>query len=102
MVLNVDGSCLGNPGRAGFDGLIRNGYGVWIVGFSGFLGIANNTLAELMVLYHELKIARAHGYCRFVCYSDSKTVLDLVTKGYNNYHCYAAIIVNIQDLLKLD
>ncbi|PNX83362.1 ribonuclease H [Trifolium pratense] len=84
MVLNVDGSCLGNPGRAGFGGLIRNGGGEWIVRFSGFLGIANNTLAELMTLYHGLKIARASAYHRFFCYSDSKTVSDLVTKGEGN------------------
>jgi hypothetical protein len=29
-------------------------------------------------------------------------MLDLVTKGYNNCHCYAAVIANIQDLLELD
>ncbi|XP_045810247.1 uncharacterized protein LOC123904656 [Trifolium pratense] len=78
MVLNVDGSCLGAPGRAGFGGLIRRGSGDWIVGFSGFLGVADNTYAELMI------------------------VLDLVTKGYSNFHCYDAVIANIQDLLKLD
>jgi ribonuclease HI len=66
------------------------------------LGISNNTLDELMTLYHGLKIARASGYHRFFCYSDSKTVLDLVTKGYNNYHCYVIVIANIQDLLELD
>ncbi|PNX61434.1 ribonuclease H, partial [Trifolium pratense] len=80
MVLNVDGSYLGSPGRAGFGGLIRKGSGECIIGFSGFLGIANVILAELMALYHGLKIARASGYNHRFCYPDSQTVLDLVLK----------------------
>jgi ribonuclease HI len=102
VVLNVDGSCLGDPGRAGFGGLFRYGDGEWISGFSGYLGIANNTFAELMALYHGLKIAREAGNNRLFCYSDSKTVLDLLSTDMNSFHCYAATIANIQDLLKLE
>ncbi|MCH79848.1 hypothetical protein A2U01_0000607 [Trifolium medium] len=47
----------------------------------GYLDIANNTLAELMALYHGLKIA---------------------SKERNSFHYYAATIANIQDLLKLE
>ncbi|GAU39885.1 hypothetical protein TSUD_69330 [Trifolium subterraneum] len=102
VVLNVDGSCLGDPGRAGFGGLFRKGDGEWIRGFSGYLGVTNITLAELMAVYHGLKIAREAGYNRLFCYSDSKTVLDLLSKERNSFHCYAAIIANIQDLLVLE
>jgi ribonuclease HI len=76
----VDDSCLGNSGRADFGVLIRNGGRDWIFGFSGFLGITNNTLGELMSLYHGLKIARASNYHHFFRYFDSKNMLDLVTK----------------------
>ncbi|MCI22455.1 ribonuclease H protein, partial [Trifolium medium] len=51
----------GDPERANFGGLIRHGDGKWIIGFSGYLGIANNTFPELMALYHGLKIAREAG-----------------------------------------
>jgi hypothetical protein len=34
-----------------------------------------------MALYHGIKIARASDYHGFFCYFDSKTMLDLVTKG---------------------
>ncbi|GAU33259.1 hypothetical protein TSUD_333820 [Trifolium subterraneum] len=102
VVLNVDGSCLGDPGRAGFGGLFRKGDGEWIRGSSGYLGVTNITLAELMAVYHGLKIAREAGYNRLFCYSDSKTVLDLLSKERNSFHCYAAIIANIQDLLVLE
>lgn len=41
-VLNVDGSCIGNPGRAGFSGLLRTTEGEWMIGFYGFLVIGDN------------------------------------------------------------
>ena len=37
--LNVDGSSRGNPGLAGFGGLIRSDNGRWLLGFHGFLGV---------------------------------------------------------------
>jgi len=43
----VDESCLGD-GRAGAGGLIRRGDGSWVTGFNDFIGIGNNTYAELL------------------------------------------------------
>jgi len=36
-ILNVDGSCIGNPSRAGFGGVIRNNSGNYVSGFSVFI-----------------------------------------------------------------
>jgi ribonuclease HI len=102
FVLNVDGSCLGDSGRAGFGGLVREGDGSWIIGFSGFLGISNITFAELMAIFHGLKIARERGYKRIHCYSDSQTVVDVISKDLNSFHCYAAVIASIKDLLQME
>ncbi|GAU16251.1 hypothetical protein TSUD_298830 [Trifolium subterraneum] len=41
MILNVDGSSIGNPGVSGFGGLLRNSDGGWIHGFAGNIGISN-------------------------------------------------------------
>ena len=41
MILNVDGSSLGNPGVSDFGGLFRNEDGVWIHGFAGNIGFSN-------------------------------------------------------------
>ena len=79
FVLNVDGSCLCD-GRAGAGGLIRIGDGNWVTGFSGFMGIANNTYAELMTLFFGVKLANNMGCNQVCCYSDSKTIIDIVTK----------------------
>jgi ribonuclease HI len=47
IMLDVDGSCLGNPRNVGYSGLIRDINGSWLVGFSGFAGIGTNLLGEL-------------------------------------------------------
>lgn len=49
-ILNVDGSNLGNLGKSGMRGLIRNANGDWIIGFTGFLGIHDNLFVEIMTL----------------------------------------------------
>ncbi|MCI04514.1 ribonuclease H protein, partial [Trifolium medium] len=72
--------------------------GIWISGFSGYLDIANNTFVELMTLYYGIKIAREASYNRLFCYSDSKTVLNLISKDRNLFNCYATTIANIQDM----
>lgn len=57
IILNVDGSCFGNPGRAGFGGVLRNQDGVWIQGFCGYAGIYNNIHVELLAIHHGLLLA---------------------------------------------
>jgi len=48
--VNVDGSSFGNPGNAGFGGLLRNDIGVWLHGFSESCGRASTLLAELSAI----------------------------------------------------
>ncbi|GAU21723.1 hypothetical protein TSUD_328480 [Trifolium subterraneum] len=57
MILNVDGSSIGNPGISGYGGLIRNADGAWIHGFFGNLGVTNILHAELMAIYKGLLLA---------------------------------------------
>jgi ribonuclease HI len=98
----VDGSYLGDSDRAGAGGLIRSGDGSWLIGFSCFLGKADNTYAELMALYHGLNLAMYNGYTYICCYSDSKSVIDLISKSIDRSHCYASVIENIKNLINLD
>ncbi|MCH81431.1 RNA-directed DNA polymerase (Reverse transcriptase), partial [Trifolium medium] len=51
MILNVDGSSIGNPSIFGFGGLIRNADGAWVHGFYGNLGVTNILHAELMAIF---------------------------------------------------
>ena len=50
MILNVDGSALTNPGKAGFGGLIRKHDGSFQLGFFGSVGISNILHAEIQAL----------------------------------------------------
>ncbi|KAK7269022.1 hypothetical protein RIF29_21737 [Crotalaria pallida] len=57
VVLNVDGSVMGNPGAAGFGGLVRTNEGKWLCGFAGHFGTSNNIHMELLAIYQGLVIA---------------------------------------------
>ncbi|KAK2412910.1 putative MO25 protein [Trifolium repens] len=64
MILNVDGSSIGNPGISGFGGLIRNADGAWVHGFFGNLGITNILHAELMAIYRGACVSKPKGLRR--------------------------------------
>jgi ribonuclease HI len=94
--LNVDGSSLGNLGVSGFGGLLRNDNGAWILGFVGNIDFSNIFHAELLAMYHGLEVTN------LVCYSDSKTAINLIFATVNDWHHYAPIIRNIHELLARD
>ena len=59
--LNSDGSALGNPGRAGGGGVIRDHNGKWLKGYARSFGSTNNCMAELWALRDGLLLARDMG-----------------------------------------
>lgn len=99
--VNVDGSSLGNPGPAGFGGLIRNHLGEWICGFSGSCGFADNLAAELQGINYGLELAWHKGYRNVILESDSKCALDLLTAT-TTFHSLSPLLVHINSLLIRD
>lgn len=97
--LNVDGSSKGNPGMAGFGGVIRGDQGRWIVGFQGSLGIAGNLEAELMALYHGLHLAWSRDFRYVLCETDSKDVVRLVRETVDTHHLHHAILADIEEYI---
>lgn len=71
FVLNVDGSSLGNPGRAGICGLIRRANGSWVLGFLGFISVSDILHAELLAMLQGLTLAWNAGIRELLCYTDS-------------------------------
>ena len=61
MILNIDGSSLSNHGVSGSGGLLKNEDGAWIHGFAGNIGFSNILHAELLLVYHGLRIAWEQG-----------------------------------------
>jgi ribonuclease HI len=100
-VLNVDGSCLGTPIRAGYVGIIRNSAGFFLTGFSGFIASTSDILmAELTAIHRGLLLAVESGIDELVCYSDSMQSVKLLTEHASLYHAYAVLIQDIKDLLQ--
>lgn len=60
--LDVDGSSLGNPGKAGFSEILCDNLGQWLSSFLGSCGFATSLNAELHVLFHGLSLAWNSGY----------------------------------------
>ncbi|XP_024640718.1 uncharacterized protein [Medicago truncatula] len=100
LILNVDGSCLGTPIRAGFGGIFRNNVGAYLSGYSGFIPESTDVLlAELTALHQGLLMAAAMGIEELSCYSNSLLSINLITGTASNYHAYAVLIQDIKDLL---
>ncbi|GAU12548.1 hypothetical protein TSUD_182620 [Trifolium subterraneum] len=96
MILNVDGSSIGNPSISSFRGLIRNADGAWVRGFFGNLGVTNILHAELMPIYKGLLLAWELNMKDMWCYSDSKMAIKLITDPIDAWHHYAVILNNIK------
>lgn len=71
VILNIDGSSIDNLVPSGVSGLLSNSDGVWLWGFTGYLGRQDNLFAELMDIHNGLDIAWQKGHQRLICYSDS-------------------------------
>jgi len=98
-ILNVDSSCIGDPIRTGFGGVLRNHSGTYISGFSGYINSPTDILfTELATLYEGLKLAISLNFEEVVCYSDSLLTVNLIKEDICRYHVYAVLFQNIKDL----
>jgi hypothetical protein len=52
-----------------------------------------------MAVYYGLVLAWGLDIKELLCYSDSKTIIKLIYDSVNAWHHYAAIILNIKDIL---
>lgn len=101
IILNVDGSSLGNPGPTGFGGLARNPDGGLGFGFSGHIDFSDILKAELLGISNGLQLAWDRGFRNLICYTDSLHAKSLITDQVIVYHRYASILQEIRDLLAL-
>lgn len=56
LKLNTDGRSRGNPGKAGFGGVIRDDRGFWILGFYGRSKDCTNLEAKLWGIFRGLEL----------------------------------------------
>uniref|UniRef100_A0A5B7BAB3 Putative LINE-type retrotransposon LIb DNA n=1 Tax=Davidia involucrata TaxID=16924 RepID=A0A5B7BAB3_DAVIN len=76
--LNTDGSAKGNPGSAGFGGVIRDETGRWIKGFFGYIGVCSSIVAELWAIREGLRIMAELNHPYIIVESDCETAISLL------------------------
>jgi len=100
-ILNVDGSCMGTPVRAGFGGVIRNYARFYLSGFSGYIHDSSDILYdELYAIYQGLILAKSLNIIELVCYSDSLHCINLLKGPTSKFHVYAVLIQDVKDLIE--
>ena len=76
--LNTDGASLGNPGKAGGGGIIRDSEGRWVKGFARSIGFTTSIIAELWALTDGLLLADQIGVQKLWTELYAKVVVELV------------------------
>lgn len=99
--LNIDDYSKGNPGLAGYGGLLHNDHGRWVFGFEGLLGFIDNLLLELIAICVGAKVGLGIWVQGSFLESDSFEALRLIhySKG---SHLYGTVIAEISDWLQRD
>lgn len=78
VIIHTDGSCLGNPGPGGY-GVVLEYEGRELELSGGFRRTTNNRMEILAVI---VGLEALKGRCAVTVYSDSRYVVDAVTKGW--------------------
>lgn len=81
--LNFDGASKGNPGQAGFGGIIRNHEGAPLILYYGNMGWDTNNSAELEGLWRGLLLAGEHNYYPLEVEGDSQILINMAKKILN-------------------
>ena len=80
MKCNIDGASKGNPGMAGYGGVIRAEKGFIKAIFHSHLGKATNNMVELMALEQCLEILMDSNLHNTIIESDSELIINSVKK----------------------
>ncbi|CAI9099839.1 OLC1v1036721C1 [Oldenlandia corymbosa var. corymbosa] len=81
VVLNMDGSALGQPGEAGLGLVIRGETGSFQFGECGYMGRNTSIEAKIVAIYHGLKACEEWGLNRVTVQTDNKSVVSMLQKG---------------------
>ncbi|KAK9987317.1 hypothetical protein SO802_032268 [Lithocarpus litseifolius] len=82
--LNSDGSSLGNPGRAGGGGVIRNADGKWIKGYARAIGNTTSVAVELWALRDGIQLCLELNLTAVIIELDALVVIDLLRNTNQN------------------
>jgi len=97
--LNTDGSSRGNPGKAGYGGVIRDDCGCWILGFYGRLEDCSSLEAELWGIFRGLELVQSQSMEALEVDSDSTTAITMINEGDSAHSPHAVLIQECKALM---
>ena len=89
---NLDGSSLGNSGKASGGGLIRNDKGEWLKGYARNVGYSTSVAVELWALCDGLRLCIALKLPAMIIELDAKLIVDLLQKFDGHRNCIDALV----------
>lgn len=98
--LNTDGSSVQQRKVAGGGGVLRDGFGNWVVGFSIGFDFRSSVLAELSALRAGLIIAKSLGIKKIVVELDAKVVVSLITNSSKTKKSINSTVMDCKNLLQ--
>ena len=91
---------MGNLGKAGGGGVIRDHRGCWVQGFARKIGNTSNVIAEFWALRDGLTTAAQLGLTNLEVEMDAKIVIDLVLSNANSNCAYSSLLNDCRSLLR--
>ncbi|PNX80630.1 receptor-like kinase [Trifolium pratense] len=88
--------------RHGYGGLLRDSDGRWIKGYSRKIGACDALQSKMWGMYLGLDLARQQGIRQLHVESDSKVLIDMVTKKNKFNGNIPTLVHRIRQLLKLN
>ncbi|XP_058183112.1 uncharacterized protein LOC131301035 [Rhododendron vialii] len=105
LKMNTDASLSGDPSRAGFGGVIRDGSGRWIMGFYGRIlrDCSNSEQAEIWGIYNGLKIIQEEKFreVKIEIKSDSEQAINHLTTKTRKMSAINDIIEECKGMLEI-
>ena len=98
--LNTDGSSVQQRKVAAGGGVIRDGFGNWVVGFSIGFDFRSSVMAELSALRDGLIIAKSVGIKKIVVELDAKIVVSLITNSSKTKKAINSSVMDCKNLLQ--
>ncbi|XP_020225189.1 uncharacterized protein LOC109807072 [Cajanus cajan] len=86
VMVHVDVSALGSPSPASYEGLCRDNFGRWLMGFYGDARVVDNLKEELLAILHGMKLAWRANFRNILCVSDSLLAVNLVLGPLDVFH----------------
>ena len=97
---NSDGSSMGNLGRAGGEGLIRDSKGEWVSGYARAIGFSTSVAAELWAFCDGINLCIDLNLENVIIELDAKLVVDLLMKDERSSNGNEVIIAYCKEGLK--